>query len=598
MTSNGEGILLSPLFPAEPHSKVLLFSYRSGQGGQLQLRGRSSGCTFNCWTKLWEVKGAQDETQADIWHEAKVVIPAYVVGLQFMAVGDAATTSAAVDHLLVVEFVDSNHFAELSLAGARSCILHKSTGEVRCWGEGGLLGQGFFSEFSSDEDIGDSPLEMRNLPSIDFGSGRTVRQVSAGNTHTAVLLDDGTVKTFGYDHGTAQNRLPLVDLGHNRKALEVAAGNMGVTCILLDDYIVKCGRNGIIDVPLDLGTGRTARQISLGHHSHLCVLLDDGTVKSWPPLCKETWSGEACFQDMPSGDTVPTVDLGIGTVREIHCGTHSFPSCALTDDGRAMCWAAEADSAATQLGVGSRTVRQTTTGCVLLDDFSVKCYGEGAVGTLGQGNTADVSDLGDSLPPIDLGTGRTARRIASSEEHVCAVLDDDSIKCWGFGTRGRLGQGNTLTIGDDPNEMGDSLPPIDLQSPITEASVQVRLHGDGRSSALRGQVQVLYEGVWGAVCDDGWDDVDARVLCRQLGLAGGKSISRFGESGRMWMHRVACFGHETNLGHCPFRGWDVHECDKSEAAGVECEFDAWSDFSTSVSPASRTRTDLGSGVSV
>ena len=77
------------------------------------------------------------------------------------------------------------------------------------------------------------------------------------------------------------------------------------------------------------------------------------------------------------------------------------------------------------------------------------------------------------------------------------------------------------------------------------------------------------------MCDDGWDDTDAGVICKQLGF--GSSGTAIGSAGfgqglrSIWLNSVMCTGNESILLSCGHLGLGVtSSCYHYEDAGVRC----------------------------
>ena len=430
-----------------------------------------------------------------------------------------------------------------------SCSLYKNeTTDARpvlCWGMGtyGNLGEG-----TSTDNVGEPSASVMVIDSSDgvttlgfvddsqyHATGpNDVKKIvsSVNNMHSCALSYEGHVKCWGYNGygqlGIGNNsnigdninemgdNQAFVPLGTNRTAIDIAVGGLH-SCAILDNYSVKCwGYNGYGQLGIgnstiignqandmwgdrhttvDLGVNVTAVDITAGMY-HTCVITNLGEVKCWGynvygqlGIGSTVAIGDAAGE---MGDNLASVDLGYGrTAIKIESNEHS--TCAILDSGLVKCWGYNGNG---QLGIGNSnnigdnsgemgnnlaisdlgvniTALEIEAGrnhyCVIINNGSVKCWGYNGYGQLGMGNTTTLGDnageMGDKLEIVNLGVGRTAISLTLGDLHACVILDNEDLKCWGYNGNGQLGIGNTLNIGDDAGEMGDYLTTPQLPSP-------------------------------------------------------------------------------------------------------------------------------------
>ena len=87
----------------------------------------------------------------------------------------------------------------------------------------------------------------------------------------------------------------------------------------------------------------------------------------------------------------------------------------------------------------------------------------------------------------------------------------DEVSC--LGTESRLIDCTANPLGQHNCEHSEDAEVMCFATTCTQGDIGLQ-----GGTATQGRVEICNNDVWGTVCDDGWDNTDARVACRQLGL--------------------------------------------------------------------------------
>ncbi|HAM44444.1 MAG TPA: hypothetical protein DCM67_05425, partial [Propionibacteriaceae bacterium] len=287
----------------------------------------------------------------------------------------------------------------IAAGGGHNCTL-TSTGATQCWGNNasGQLGN-------------DSTISSATAVSVT-GLSSNVSAISLGANHSCAVLTDGQTRCWGAntvgqlgDGSTTNHSTPVQATGLNRGVTLIDAGK-DHTCAVVDSNAITCWGD---DTRAQLGDG-------------------GGLVQ---PIAREV-------TNLPRASALASEDYG---------------ACALTDAGGVTCWGYNVSG---QLGNGTTTdsyapvdVSGLTSGvtkiaaggshaCALTSAGAVLCWGLNDKGQLGDGSTTNRST---PVQVSGLTSGVTA--IAAGSKSTCAVTAGGELTCWGYNSKGQLGDGTT-----------------------------------------------------------------------------------------------------------------------------------------------------------
>jgi uncharacterized repeat protein (TIGR01451 family) len=331
-------------------------------------------------------------------------------------------------------------------------------------------------------------------PAIIPVTGGETHAITAGTAHTCVITGTGGVQCWGDNvfgqlgDGTNTDSNVPVDVVGLTGGTSIVAGGYH-TCLLAASDVWCWGRNTQGQIGDGTTTNRNkpvkvlsgAVDITAGLN-YTCAVMQDGKVMCWG----DNYAGQLA-DGSKSNHTTPTLASLITGVLEVDAGRNQ--SCGITPEGTVRC---VNTSGAKSLSVlfpvintipgfnmdvsvdrfGSKILALDSSGtpvvlqnnvakkidsiqgaididsgfshiCTLLADGAVECWGSNLYGQLGDNSTSSGQD---PRPVIGL---MSAWQLAVGRDHTCVLVESNTpgtneIQCWGLNTDGQLGNGTNI----------------------------------------------------------------------------------------------------------------------------------------------------------
>ena len=213
----------------------------------------------------------------------------------------------------------------------------------------------------------------------------------------------------------------------------------------------------------------TYKPIHVGGYKWACHLSKLGEIRCWAKWHNDSKDVEDIFKKcLPSGGTHEGTEKWLASFNPLNFGDPINLGCRDSDPATGVCPSNEKYKALA-VSVGKDWADDGNFDkafvCAILDDQKVKCWGgANEKGQLGQGNITPINDPSE-IKPVAL--NNKVKAISSGRAHSCVILDsngvdNNKVKCWGDNSKAQLGLNKTSV----------ALPAIGDTEPLSDANAK------------------------------------------------------------------------------------------------------------------------------
>jgi len=284
-----------------------------------------------------------------------------------------------------------------------------------------------------------------------------------------------------------------------------------------------------------VGTASVPSAVVVGESGYTngCVVFSGGSVKCWG---YNGYGQLGTGSDTTAFSATPMAVKGISSAKAVSIVRNA--TCVLLSGGTVKCWG---DNALGELGNGTTTTDSLTPvavkgissaralsggfteACALLSGGTVECWGINSLGELGNGATG-----ANSPTPVAVKGISSAKAVsAGGDGHACALLSGGAVDCWGNNVDGQLGNGPTATNGGFGSSLLPSSTPVAVKG--ISSAIGVSTGSLDSCALLSGGTVECWGNNDAGQLGNGTISTDSPTPVAVKGLSGVKAVSTGGD---------------------------------------------------------------------